>query len=143
MAKAAGPDLLKLDATALIDCDQPTQKPSPAQRAVERWTSARRPGALQTSEDWREWQSNTFASCILMPEWSVCAEFQRRVNSEFIAVPEGGNIREEALRFAGAILFDDVDYDKSMAELFAVSRQAMAIRLLDRGLVRGVQEVQG
>jgi transcriptional regulator with XRE-family HTH domain len=121
---------------------EPAAKRSPAQRSVERWTTVKKPGTLVTSEDWREWQANTFASCILMPEWAVRREFCKRIAAEYIGVSSCRNVREEALQIAGELLFDDVFHDTSLADLFGVSRQAMAIRLLDLGLVQEV-EVNG
>jgi hypothetical protein len=73
-----------------------------------------------------------------MPEWAVSAEFHRRIASDFISASKEGNVRDDALRVAGEILFEDKVFEKSLADLFAVSRQAMAIRLLDLGLVREV-----
>jgi Zn-dependent peptidase ImmA (M78 family)/transcriptional regulator with XRE-family HTH domain len=136
----AGPNLLRLETTILVERDTPMPRRSPAERAVAHWVSTEKHGALLTNEDWREWQSNTFASCLLMPEWSVAEEFRRRVHVEFITVPQNANIRDEALRIAGAIHFEDIVFEKSLSDLFTVSRQAMAIRLLNLGLV---QEVAG
>ena len=48
------------------------------------------------------------------------------------------NPRDFALDLAGEFLLAGTVYAQSLAELFDVSRQAMAIRLLDLGLVREV-----
>jgi Zn-dependent peptidase ImmA (M78 family)/transcriptional regulator with XRE-family HTH domain len=109
---------------------------SPAQRAVDRWTRASKPRALFTNEDWREWQANTFSAALLMPEWAVAKEFAGRADSEFVEVSQDANAREVAFDFAGGTLFGGTLHLKTLADIFAVSTQAMAIRLLDLGLVR-------
>ena len=114
--------------------------PSPAERAVSRWVRAAHPRRLTTHEDWREWQANTFASALLMPEWAVKAEFATRTGCEIVSVDPTDSLREAALAFADERVFGTDIYDHGLAELFAVSRQAMAIRLLQLGLL---QEVDG
>ena len=114
-------------------------KRSPAQRSVERWTAIRDSPRLTTNEHWREWQANRFASCILMPEWAVETAFRKRIDADYVGVQPHQNVREEALQIASEILFGDVLHETSLADLFGVSRQAMAIRLLDLGLVREME----
>jgi Zn-dependent peptidase ImmA (M78 family)/transcriptional regulator with XRE-family HTH domain len=112
--------------------------PSPAERAVNRWTRASEPRQLTTDEDWREWQANTFASALLMPEWAVRAEFQRRMGATSTPVEVPANLREAALQLADQRVFGDKVYDQSLSGLFAVSHQAMAIRLLQLNLIKEV-----
>lgn len=113
------------------------QSLSGAARAVDRWAAIDSgPRSLNNDEDWREWQANTFAAALLMPRWGVTTEFQRRLGTDSINVPQGSKPREVALEIAGGILFNHVVYERSLGEIFAVSRQAMAIRLLDLKLVR-------
>ena len=66
--------------------------------------------------DWSEWQANTLASCILMPEDSVRYLFGKFYCSEF--VENISPFRKE--------LFAPFE---AMADFFGVSKQAMAIRL--------------
>jgi Zn-dependent peptidase ImmA (M78 family)/transcriptional regulator with XRE-family HTH domain len=111
---------------------------SPAERAVNRWVSTERSRGLNTAEDWREWQANCFASAILMPEWALKTSFADRFEAEWICFQSGENGREVALRVAGDISAHGRLQAQSIAQIFAVSRQAMAIRLLELGLVREV-----
>jgi transcriptional regulator with XRE-family HTH domain len=107
-----------------------------AERAVDQWSRATQPRRLTTHEQWREWQANTFASAILMPDWAVTASFRKRISSESIFVKSSHDLRSTALQIAGERAFAPKVYDQSLAELFAVSRQAMAIRLLQLNLVQ-------
>jgi Zn-dependent peptidase ImmA (M78 family) len=110
---------------------------SVAERAVNSWSNnAAGPRVLMTDEDWREWQANVYSSALLMPAWAVTAEFKRRFGAEAMLVGESGNPREVALLAAGERVFASDIYDQSLADLFAVSRQAMAIRLIELGLVK-------
>jgi transcriptional regulator with XRE-family HTH domain/Zn-dependent peptidase ImmA (M78 family) len=109
---------------------------STAQKAVDRWTRVSKPRTLFTNEEWREWQANTFSASLLMPEWSVAAKFAERAGCGVLDVPCQANARKAAFDFAGGNLFRGTFYDKTLADIFAVSTQAMAIRLLDLGLVR-------
>jgi transcriptional regulator with XRE-family HTH domain len=119
--------------------DNSRRKRSRAERAVERWAGSGAHRGLLTREDWREWQANAFASSVLMPEWAVRSEFEERTQAQAVCVPPGKNPRELALELAGEILFAGTEYLQSLAQLFDVSRQAMAIRLLDLGLVVEVE----
>lgn len=109
---------------------------SPAERAVNAWANdsggAR---VLATNEDWREWQANVFSSALLMPGWAVRKEFEARVGAESVVLAHIENLRDAALDLADKRVFDSEVYDRSLADLFNVSRQAMAIRLLELGLV--------
>lgn len=111
---------------------------SPAERAVNRWASKEGSRGLATAEDWREWQANSFASAILMPEWALKASFAERFDAECICYESGENEREAALRIAGDLFAGGRLQARSIAQTFAVSRQAMAIRLLELKLVREV-----
>jgi Zn-dependent peptidase ImmA (M78 family)/transcriptional regulator with XRE-family HTH domain len=114
-------------------------KPSRAERAVNIWAKADRSRArLFTNEDWREWQANTFAAALLMPEWALVDMFKFRLGDEYLLIPEGSTVREFALEVAGTREFRARIFEESLAERFAVSRQAMAIRMIDLGLIREV-----
>jgi transcriptional regulator with XRE-family HTH domain len=109
---------------------------STAERAVNAWVKNGAARRLLTHEDWREWQANTFAAALLMPEWAVVPEFEVRVGAPFITAPDG-KVKQAALSVAGEALLGSTVYEESLADKFAVSRQAMAIRLIDLGLIRG------
>ncbi|MGA7630362.1 MAG: XRE family transcriptional regulator [Terriglobales bacterium] len=112
---------------------------SRAERAVDQWANTQKLRRLLTREDWREWQANTFASALLMPDWAVRKHFLKRLQEEYVDTPEDESCREAALRIAGERFFSGRLYISTLAQLFDVSRQAMAIRLLDLGLVQEVQ----
>lgn len=123
-----------------IDAEHPRRQ-SAAEKAVKSWTSnGIGPRGLSTNEDWREWQANTFAAALLMPSWAVVREFRQRIGADKIEVSLPNNGRETALALGGERIFESTIYEQSLAELFDVSRQAMAIRLLQLELV---QEVSG
>lgn len=90
------------------------------------------PRPLQTNEDWREWQCNVFARALLMPTASVQAEFAARFGED--AIVAAGDTRETAWNLATAE-FSDFGCFAPLYQLYDVSRQAMAIRLLSLGLV--------
>lgn len=77
---------------------------------------------LITQNDWEEWQANTLASCLLMPELQVKRMFwllfsENRVN---LIMPENRNVY---LPFV------------AMADFFGVSKEALAIRLKQLKLI--------
>jgi transcriptional regulator with XRE-family HTH domain len=120
---------------------EPSKFRSPAERAVNIWASkAAGPRVLTTDEDWREWQSNVFSSVLLMPEWAVREEFSLRVGAQSVMLDQEKNPRDAALDIADKRVFESKIYDQSLADLFGVSRQAMAIRLLELDLVQEVQD---
>jgi Zn-dependent peptidase ImmA (M78 family)/transcriptional regulator with XRE-family HTH domain len=110
---------------------------STAEKAVNLW-ARRTTGSreLATNEDWREWQANTFASSLLMPDWAVKTEFRSRIGAESLPVQSVTNLRGVALEIASERVFKSGVYAESLSDLFAVSRQAMAIRLLQLDLVQ-------
>ncbi len=112
---------------------------SRAERAVDQWANTQKARRLVTREDWREWQANTFASALLMPDWAVKQHFLKRVQEEHVEALEDESCREVALGIAGERLFSGRLFISTLAQLFDVSRQAMAIRLLELGLVQEVQ----
>lgn len=122
-----------------ISLDKPLRsKMSNAERAVSNWAASEAgPRILLTDEDWREWQANTFSTALLMPAWAVAREFSRRSGQDYVQVQDGESIRERALEIAAANLVGDTVYSKSLCESFGVSRQAMAIRLIQLQLVGG------
>ncbi len=110
---------------------------SVAERAVKRWVSDKPGGrVLNTHEDWREWQANRFAAALLMPEWAVIAKFRVRTGIETMTADSVQDARELALHVAGEREFESGFFERSLAGAFAVSRQAMAIRLMQLGLVK-------
>jgi len=114
-----------------------TKSRSAAERAVNSWSNnAAGPRVLTTDEDWREWQANVYSSALLMPEWAVTVEFRLRFAADAMVIGESENPREVALGAAGEKIFASDIYDQSLADLFAVSRQSMAIRLIELGLVK-------
>ncbi len=120
-----------------LEMDQ--KKPnSVAEKAVNHWVNDKIGGRnLNTHEDWREWQANVFAASLLMPEWSVIAEFRKRMGSLRITAETVRDARQLALHVAGEREFESGFFERSLAGAFAVSRQAMAIRLMQLGLVKG------
>lgn len=103
---------------------------------IDKWIEKpNKPKQLFSLEDWREWQANYFAACLLMPEWSVRAEFKRRFGNEEIVVSDE-NIKQVAYQAAQETLCPTGVYKHSLNKLYEVSAQAMAIRLMGLGLVR-------
>jgi HTH-type transcriptional regulator, competence development regulator len=94
------------------------------------------PRRLETDEDWREWQANYFAACLLMPRWAVEKEFSERFGECSLVTPLDLKPREYALETATTIITPDFVCNEGLSDLFGVSAQAMAIRLLDLGLVQ-------
>jgi Zn-dependent peptidase ImmA (M78 family)/transcriptional regulator with XRE-family HTH domain len=111
---------------------------SRAQKAVASWAKGTRAHPLMHNEDWREWQANTFAAALLMPDWAVRRRFEGIFGEEFRVAESETNVREFALETASSNGVSNDPDGKTLAEAFAVSRQAMAIRLMDLGLVKGV-----
>ena len=75
--------------------------------------------------DWEEWQANTLASCLLMPEDSVRFFFKTFYNTEHI----------DTISYLQNKLFHPLEL---MAEHFGVSKKALSIRLKKLGLVNDV-----
>jgi transcriptional regulator with XRE-family HTH domain/Zn-dependent peptidase ImmA (M78 family) len=101
-----------------------------------KWWEKKTKRRLETHEDWQEWQAQYFASEILMPHWSVRSEFERRFDAAEVASPDGYSQCEFADELAGKTLFSERIIRRPMHEVFAVSRQAMAIRLCELDLVQ-------
>lgn len=103
--------------------------------AIDRWAAApNRPKMLSTNEDWREWQADYFSACVLMPAWSLQKEFGRRFGRE-IVVDKAGDLRKIAYEVAKANVCGTGVFEKALCQLYDVSAQAMAIRLMSIGLV--------
>lgn len=134
------PDVVFVDTAEVDNRVRLSVHKSAAQKAVDAWTKNTRRKRLGTDEEWREWQANVFSSALLMPGWAVESEFKERTGVDSIAAGETENARQIALSVAEEIAFQSAVYEQSLAQKFGVSRQAMAIRLLDLGLV---QEVDG
>jgi transcriptional regulator with XRE-family HTH domain len=106
------------------------------QRAIECWRDTNsQPRKLWTAEDWREWQAQTFSACVLMPEWAVKHEFQNRLQMSKIKCRENQKPHNLAFDIATQNIFGNLRYSESLNQLFKVSAQAMAIRLLSLNLV--------
>lgn len=134
------PTVMQRQVLALIESDvENSPRRSAAQKAVDRWAMSEKGPGLRTDEDWREWQANVFASSLLMPAWSLQREFRLRIGTEFVVVEHTTQLREVALQIAGDVFGGDIVHANSLADLFDVSRQAMAIRLLELRLIREVQ----
>jgi len=103
------------------------------------WERPNQPRRLRTPEDWQEWQADTFAAEILMPDWHVRKEFQRRFDATVARGPEGLDEREYAHRLAGSSILRNGRILKPLHEEYEVSRQSMAIRLLTLNLVAASQ----
>lgn len=101
-----------------------------------RWWDRMSKRKLLTNEDWQEWQAQYFASEILMPHWSVRAEFERRLGAPVAAVPTDHSREEWADEIAGAGFSRNGVEAKALFELYDVSRQAMAIRLCELDLLQ-------
>lgn len=107
-----------------------------AQRAVEFWRRGESsPRKLFSPEDWREWQSQTFSAEVLMPQWAIRKEFVDRTGGAALKSGENTNPKELAFTVATEKVFGSRMFEKSLNQLFKVSAQAMAIRLLTLKLV--------
>jgi hypothetical protein len=92
------------------------------------------PRKLSTSEDWREWQANQFAAELLMPAASVVAAFVELFG--VTQLPAHGVAKAVfADQTARAHAADDWGGVSSLVDRFDINPQAMAIRLMDLGLV--------
>ncbi len=113
-----------------------SQGKTSAQRAVESWQhSQSSPRKLFSPEDWREWQSQTFSAEVLMPHWAFKKEFTERTGVVGLKSSENMNPKELAFSVATDKIFGSHIFEKSLNQLFKVSAQAMAIRLLGLKLV--------
>jgi Zn-dependent peptidase ImmA (M78 family) len=93
------------------------------------------PRRLTSDEDWREWQANYFAASLLMPREHLTREFEERFRCASLETPDGMNVREYAFEAATTNITPHYVCDESLSSLFGVSGQAMAIRLMQTGLV--------
>jgi len=120
----------------ILDQSLPTKTKTAAQRAVATWQhGSSGPRKLSTAEDWREWQSQTFAAAILMPGWAVKKEFAMRTQQAVVKSADGVNPKELAFSIATSKIFGAQVFEQSLNQIFKVSGQAMAIRLLALRLV--------
>jgi len=107
-----------------------------AQRAVKLWCDTESsPRKLSGPEDWREWQAQTFAASILMPEWAVRKEFRKITGLQSIQCEDSLSPRARAFQVATENETPIGKCTASLNRLFKVSGQAMAIRLLTLKLV--------
>ena len=116
-------------------------KPSIRKIRLQKWVNdGSGPRRLTSDEDWREWQSNYFAACLLMPAKALKKEFQERFGCCYLATPSDMNLRQYAFEVATTIVTPQYVCEKSLCSLFDISAQAMAIRLLQLNLVVKDQE---
>jgi transcriptional regulator with XRE-family HTH domain/Zn-dependent peptidase ImmA (M78 family) len=80
---------------------------------------------LRTSEDWREWQANEFASHLLMPRWAI-AKTLRSMGPQVHLAAAGATSGNDACYVLAAQPTAD---GRSLNETFGVSRTAMAFQL--------------
>ena len=112
------------------------ERKTAAQKAVESWQQkASQPRRLCTPEDWREWQSQAFSAAVLMPHFSIKKEFVDRTGMAAMKSSENINPQKLAFTVATDKIFGSRIFEKSLNQLFKVSAQAMAIRLLELKLV--------
>ena len=88
----------------------------------EPWVAHRDAVVEYVVSDWEEWQANTLASCLLMPEDSVRFFFKSFYNAEHI----------DTISYLQNKLFHPLEL---MAEHFGVSKKALSIRLKKLELV--------
>ena len=105
-------------------------------RTTPCWLDRKTKRKLVTNEDWQEWQAQYFAAEIMMPHWSIRAEFERRLGADAAAVPSDCSREEWANEIAGAVFSRNGVEAKPLFELYDVSRQAMAIRLCELDLAQ-------
>jgi len=111
-------------------------RPSIRRIRLQKWVNnATGPRRLTTDEDWREWQANFFAACLLMPAKALKKEFEERFGCNSLNTPSDMNPRQYALEVATTIVTPNYICDESLCSLYGVSAQAMAIRLLQLSLV--------
>jgi Zn-dependent peptidase ImmA (M78 family) len=132
---AAGNPVLQRQSSEIVLVERTEPIRSAAEKAVKAWSASQHHRKLVTAEDWREWQANTFSSAVTMPEWAVQEMFWSRTGAAACVASGNENEKELALDVADELLFSGVIYEKSLAQAFGVSRQAMAIRLLELNLV--------
>ncbi len=94
-------------------------EPNPASPRLRLTTNVSR---MRTEEDWEEWQANTLASCLLMPELQVKRMFWMLFSETYINIIQPGN-KNHYLPFV------------AMAAFFGVSKEALAIRLRQLKLI--------
>ena len=121
---------------SISDLSLAQNRKTAAQRAIDAWQrSTSPPRKLFTAEDWREWQSQTFAAALLMPSWAVKREFTSRTQTPVVKSNDETTTKELAFMIATEKVFGSRMFEKSLNQLFKVSAQAMAIRLLTLKLV--------
>ncbi len=104
-------------------------------RYVDKWLKKQNlPRRLSDNEAWREWQADYFSACVLMPSWSVKEIFKNRMKADKIIVTEE-DLRTRALELTKTNEHEGVLFPESLNDLYQVSAQAMAIRLLQLNLV--------
>ena len=133
--------LLSAFSRMLLEVESETQETAEISEKniyVEQWlTASNKPRVLKTDEDWREWQADYFAACILMPEWSVKEEFEKRMGKKEIIVAEE-LVRNTADQIAREDILPNGIFEKTLYQLYDVSVRAMAIRLMSLNLIRSL-----
>jgi Zn-dependent peptidase ImmA (M78 family)/transcriptional regulator with XRE-family HTH domain len=116
-----------------LNIDAPAASVQAGQR--KKWWEKSAKRRFETNEDWQEWQAQYFASELLMPHWSIREEFSKRFASESGVASDEVSMRKLADQLAGEMMSSSEAWMEPLDDLFDVSRQAMAIRLLELGLV--------
>jgi transcriptional regulator with XRE-family HTH domain/Zn-dependent peptidase ImmA (M78 family) len=97
---------------------------------IDAWRSGKSNARkLKTSEDWREWQANEFASHLLMPRWAV-AQSLRAMEARLREVATNAQSANDACYLLAAVSTSD---GRRLNEAFGVSRSAMAFQLAKFG----------
>jgi len=111
-------------------------KPSIRKMKLRCWVNdTSGPRRLSTDEDWREWQAGYFAAFLLMPPIAIRKEFRDRFERDYLETPCDMNKRQYALEVATTLITPNYVCDRPLCSIFDVSAQAMAIRLLQLGIV--------
>lgn len=87
---------------------------------------------LVTNEDWQEWQANQFAAEILMPDWSVKQVVTTALGGCLFDSDDNDSTKESLAR---RIANQPTSCHQKIHQLFGVSNQAMAFRLMDLQII--------
>lgn len=109
---------------------------APRLTSIKWFDRKRKPKVLQTNEDWREWQANTFAGALLMPADPLRVAFAQATGRDCLKGTSGETPQQLADRLARLPYVDPQGQLGSLADRFDVNPQPMAIRLLGLGLVK-------
>jgi Zn-dependent peptidase ImmA (M78 family) len=93
------------------------------------------PKRYQTPEEWREWQAEYFAACLLMPRFSLLREFEDRFDTIQLEHPPLKKKETYAKEVARMTRPHDYGDTRSLSEIYCVSASAMAYHLIQLQLV--------